>query len=85
MVGAGLFRWPRPHFYEGEEHDMPPRIRIVPSEEVDWTEPPEGFTRPMRRKFQRRRKFYMEEYKMPERLAWYDAVKRTIREFEKGR
>jgi len=67
--------------------DVMPDGRLVPvkpQDLPDFTKPPEGLSRPVRKRWQRRYDDFRVQYGMPADLAWYRASKVTLGEAWRG-
>lgn len=63
--------------------DIMPDGRAVPVAQADlpdWSQPPEGFSRAMRRRFKHLFRHNRSEYRMPADLAHYHAARKILRE-----
>lgn len=56
--------------------DVLPDGRVVPVEH-DFSRPPEGLSRQVRRQWERRYRDFISQFKMPVDLAWYRATTMT--------
>ncbi len=53
-------------------------VPVAPQELPDFTKPPEGLSRQVRRQWERRYNDFIKQYEMSEDLAWYEATKLTL-------
>ena len=59
-------------------------VPVMPKDLPDFTKPPEGLSRPVRKRWQRRYDDFRVQYGMPADLAWYRASKVTVGEAWRG-
>ncbi|NRP70192.1 hypothetical protein ILFOPFJJ_01070 [Ensifer psoraleae] len=53
-------------------------VPVAPEDLPDFTKPPEGLSRQVRRQWERRYRDFRIQYDMPADLAWYSASKLTL-------
>jgi len=57
--------------------EMLPNGRVIPVEH-DFTKPPDGLSRQVRRQWERRYRNFKSQYGMPADVAWYRATRATL-------